>query len=699
MCSGTPLRDPVLYLHDLPAAITAKHLKSALQIATIDFDEAARYAIIKFPSVLLAKRAMKAGVICSVSGTSDVNLSLSATPPERLDVMPQVATGPKQSGTDKSGLDVVYTRAESETQILSAFALARPQARRTMCVASESIFPPPLRPQTGRKRSQSIFDLATTPGERGKMERPASLRCALTVSPVYVFTHPQTSLLFISSTSFVFPPCDSYTTQSTWVPLTVWGGPVPWLHSLSVSRTRDDWILQVPNGDNERIAKQGPDPGLKENNECRPTDVDRDRGHAHVSSDKSQCADQFAENPPSVQAPPFVDTTTLQRLLKKEREKSDKRNSDHIRALEKRVIELQRQNDIAELELQSQRQQMSNLIRDLKGSTLATALQAACDENCGLEQKLVDLGLEVEAMKLYQTQLEDERSRLLDSCDELQSTKEQLQALYCELEDTEREITKANYIVRAASFKHAQEIFDLQRQLCVVNSRCKILELEGDKLLWEEARVKREQKEQKERETEQKRRAEEMSESMRKMEDEERQKERLRKKVEDEARLERERVQAEREEKQRLQRQKWHEATKAEKRRCQRRDKEKWNLESWTDSQAVERFLVLMVEFETMQYSESKPLTSSGIPWPVLTNPRRFKESDLDDWQAVDSFFKFSRRHQEAHAYKKMVMRARQMFHPDRWKSRSLLKTVMDESVRSSLEAAGNKVSQAVNAL
>ncbi|KAK0204418.1 hypothetical protein DFS33DRAFT_1382301 [Desarmillaria ectypa] len=50
-------------------------------------------------------------------------------------------------------------------------------------VASESIFPPPSRPQTGRKRSQSIFDLATTPGERGKMERPASLRCALTVSP------------------------------------------------------------------------------------------------------------------------------------------------------------------------------------------------------------------------------------------------------------------------------------------------------------------------------------------------------------------------------------------------------------------------------------------------------------------------------------------------------------------------------------
>ncbi|KAK0440693.1 uncharacterized protein EV420DRAFT_1279082, partial [Desarmillaria tabescens] len=80
-------------------------------------------------------------------------------------------------------------------------------------------------------------------------------------------------------------------------------------------------------------------------------------------------------------------------------------------------------------------------------------------------------------------------------------------------------------------------------------------------------------------------------------------------------------------------------------------------------------------EFETTRYSKSKPLTSSGIPWPVLTNPRRFKVTDLDDWQAVDGFFKFAKRYQEAHVYKKMVMRARQMFHPDRWKSRSLLKT------------------------
>ncbi len=298
-------------------------------------------------------------------------------------------------------------------------------------------------------------------------------------------------------------------------------------------------------------------------------------------------------------------------------------------------------------------------------------------------------------MKHCQAQLEEERSRLLDSRDELQSTKAQLQALCCELEDTEREIAKTNYVVRAASFKHAHEILDLRRQLGVANSRCKMLELEKDKSLWEEARVKRERKEQKEREMEQKRRAEEM----RKMEDEERKKEEYRMKMEEEARVERERAQTEREEKQKLRRQKWHEATKAEKRRCQRRDKEKWNLECWTDSQAVDRFLVLMDEFETTAFSESKPLTPSSIPWPVLATPRRFKVEDLDDWQAVDGFFKFARRYLEVNAYKKMVMRARQMFHPDRWKSRSLLKTVMDDSIRSSLEAAGNKVSQAVNAL
>lgn len=551
MSSILPLRYPILYLHDLPAAITAKHLKSALQIATVDIDEEARYAVVKFPSILLAKRAMNAGVICSVSGSSDVTLSLSARPPEQLNERPQ-ATAKERPEIDK----------------------------------------------------------------------------------------------------------------------------IP------------------PDGYDGRMEKRDSGSGLKEKNDYRPTtgDVNRDRSS---SPHRLQRADQFTGKPPSAQAPLVMDTITLQRLLKEEREQSDKRNSDHIQALEKKVIELQRQNDIAELESKIQRQQISNLNQVLEESNLVTALQTVCDEKRGLEQKLAELTLKVETMKLCQAQLEEERSRLLHTRDELQRTKAQLQALCCELEDTEREIAKTNYIVRSASFKHAHEILDLRRQLGVANSRSKILELERDKSLWEEARVKRERKEQKVRETEQRRRAEEM----RKMEDEERQKEEYRMKMEEKARVERERAQAEREEKQKLQRQKWHEATKAEKRRCQRRDKEKWNLECWTDSQAVDRFLVLMDEFEKTQYSESKPLTPSGIPWPVLVNPRRFKVSDLDDWQGVDRFFKFARRCQQVDVYNKMMMRARQMFHPDRWKSRSLLKTVMDDSVRSSLEAAGNKVSQAVNAL
>ncbi|KAK0470773.1 hypothetical protein IW261DRAFT_928782 [Armillaria novae-zelandiae] len=546
MSSITQLRDPILYLHDLPPAITAKHLNSALQTATIDFDEEARYAIVKFPSILLAKIAMKSGVICAVSGTSDVTLSLSARPPEQLHEK-----------------------------------------------------------------------LPATAKERPKIDK------------------------------------------------------IP------------------PDGHDGRVEKRDPGSGLKKKNDYRPTgDVDRDQPS---SPNRLQRADQFTKKPPSTQAPYVVDTITLQRLLKEECERSDKRNYDHIQALEKQVTELQRQNDVAKVESKIQRQQIFNLEQALEGSTL----QTVCDEERGLEQKLAELTLEVETMKLFQVQLEEERSRLLHSRDELQSTKAELQALYRELEDTEREITKTNYIVRSASFKHAHEILDLRRQLGIANSRCKILGLEGDKSLWEEARVKREREEQKERETKQRRRAEEM----RKMEDEERRKEEHRMKMEEEARAERERAQTEHEEKEKSRRQKWREATKAEKRRCQRRDKEKWNLECWTHSQAVDRFLVLMDEFETSQYSESKPLTPSGIPWPVLDNPRRFKVSDLDDWQAVDSFFKFARGDLQVNVYNKMVMRARQMFHPDRWMSRSLLKTVMDDSVRSSLEAAGNKVSQAVNAL
>ncbi|KAJ7143711.1 hypothetical protein C8R44DRAFT_758720 [Mycena epipterygia] len=49
--------------------------------------------------------------------------------------------------------------------------------------------------------------------------------------------------------------------------------------------------------------------------------------------------------------------------------------------------------------------------------------------------------------------------------------------------------------------------------------------------------------------------------------------------------------------------------------------------------------------------------------------------------------------------YGSLVEKVHRMFHPDKWKARGVLTTVMDEELRSSLETAGNVVAQAMTPL
>ncbi|KAJ7348090.1 hypothetical protein DFH08DRAFT_960443 [Mycena albidolilacea] len=68
------------------------------------------------------------------------------------------------------------------------------------------------------------------------------------------------------------------------------------------------------------------------------------------------------------------------------------------------------------------------------------------------------------------------------------------------------------------------------------------------------------------------------------------------------------------------------------------------------------------------------------------------------DWGAVEAFFLRAKGQFGVNVagYNTLVEKVHRLFHPDKWKSRRLLVTVMDEELRKSLEEAGNVVAQAM---
>lgn len=119
----------------------------------------------------------------------------------------------------------------------------------------------------------------------------------------------------------------------------------------------------------------------------------------------------------------------------------------------------------------------------------------------------------------------------------------------------------------------------------------------------------------------------------------------------------------------------------------------------WYPSSALERFKFVSNEFDTLKPQESQPLTFESIPWPILAAPCDMTLDEID-WSAVERFFEtMEDLLQDRAEYRAFVEKAHRRFHPDKWRARGILNSVLDDDLRSQLEVAGNVVAQAITPL
>jgi hypothetical protein len=167
-----------------------------------------------------------------------------------------------------------------------------------------------------------------------------------------------------------------------------------------------------------------------------------------------------------------------------------------------------------------------------------------------------------------------------------------------------------------------------------------------------------------------------------------------RKEQEEAVRWEKERLDAIRRE------QAWKAATKREIIRCSTRDLERWpRNRRWTAQDALDRFQLLSDEFDTLKFSNDTPLTVTSVPWPVLCVPYDLIIKIHIEWKAVESFFLIVKTMLTPSQFGALLEKSQRRFHPDRWRSRGLLATVIHEPLKEALETAVNAVSQATNEL
>ncbi|KAK7472563.1 hypothetical protein VKT23_000678 [Stygiomarasmius scandens] len=219
------------------------------------------------------------------------------------------------------------------------------------------------------------------------------------------------------------------------------------------------------------------------------------------------------------------------------------------------------------------------------------------------------------------------------------------------------------------------------REAAIAESRRKMAELERDRPLWE---------------AEAKRRAlhERAEEEARRLQDEQRKWAEARKAEEArraEARRKAEEAR-EREEAEKLARE--EEAARRQKEKRQRQ--ERWQkFGSWNNQRALERYRALSEAFDTTKFSATEPLSFEDVPWPVLMNPASLSVEDIQ-WASVEQFFEHAKFQIRGQEFKTLVEKSQRRFHPDRWRSRGLLKAVVDDDERESLEVAANTVAQAI---
>ncbi|KAH8828471.1 hypothetical protein DL96DRAFT_1709755 [Flagelloscypha sp. PMI_526] len=214
---------------------------------------------------------------------------------------------------------------------------------------------------------------------------------------------------------------------------------------------------------------------------------------------------------------------------------------------------------------------------------------------------------------------------------------------------------------------------DTTRLDAIAESRRKLADLERDRPLWEAAAREREEREQRERQAQAERQA----------------------RREAEARAERERkaqLEAEERRKADMARREQEAFARAERDRV-RRQQRQWSHGPWTVQRALERYRVMSETFDSTKFSAKQPLTFEIVPWPILSHT--FSVEDID-WDTVEKFFGSVRPLMRHNDYKTFIDKARIRFHPDRWRSRGLLKSMVDDAERGCIDVAVNTVAQAI---
>lgn len=197
------------------------------------------------------------------------------------------------------------------------------------------------------------------------------------------------------------------------------------------------------------------------------------------------------------------------------------------------------------------------------------------------------------------------------------------------------------------------------RLAAIEESQRKLAELERDRPLWEE-----------------------QADQRRRRDEAERMREEARRNAEAEARARKQREDAEAEKREQEKTIK-RERELREQERNQRR--QRWLLGPWTTQRALERYRVLAEAFDNIKYTSELPLVIEDVPWPSLQSPRVFSIEDVT-WDSVERFFEAVRPHLRLQDYRVLVEKSRRRFHPDRWRSRNLLKTVEGEDIRGCME-------------
>lgn len=203
----------------------------------------------------------------------------------------------------------------------------------------------------------------------------------------------------------------------------------------------------------------------------------------------------------------------------------------------------------------------------------------------------------------------------------------------------------------------------------IEESRRKLAELERDRPLWEE-------------QAKQRRLREAVEQQALEAKAEKRRCEEARKRAQAEALARKEREEAEakkREQEKNVKRER--ELREQERRQRQQR----WSFGPWTTQRALERYRILSEAFDDTRFTPELPLTVEDVPWPSLQSPRTFSVEDVN-WDSVERFFEAIRPHLRLQDYKTLVEKSHRRFHPDRWRSRNLLRTVEDEAVRGCME-------------